>query len=71
MFIGRRGAIKIIAGAVTALGVRPARGEDQNAAIFRDVCILGGGASGTYTAVRLRDIGKSLGFSCRARSVVD
>lgn len=28
--------------------------------LVRDVCILGGGASGTYAAVRLRDAGKSV-----------
>ncbi len=28
--------------------------------IIRDVCILGGGSSGTYSAIRLRDFGKSV-----------
>lgn len=28
--------------------------------INRDVCIIGGGSSGTYTAVRLTDLGQSV-----------
>jgi heterodisulfide reductase subunit A-like polyferredoxin len=28
--------------------------------ITRDVCIIGGGASGTYGAIRLNDLGKSV-----------
>src|SRR5437667_11450919 len=28
--------------------------------ITRDVCVIGGGATGTYSAIRLRDMGKSL-----------
>ncbi|MEV4515227.1 FAD-dependent oxidoreductase [Dactylosporangium sp. NPDC049525] len=28
--------------------------------IRRDVCVIGGGSSGTYTAVRLRDLGRSV-----------
>lgn len=58
MAIGRRDVLKVIAGAATTLGVRGARAEGP--AIHRDVCILGGGSSGTYTAVRLRDLGKSV-----------
>ena len=28
--------------------------------ITRDVCIIGGGSTGTYSAIRLRDMGKSV-----------
>ena len=28
--------------------------------IIRDVCVIGGGSSGTYTATRLRDSNKSV-----------
>ena len=28
--------------------------------IFRDVCVVGGGSSGTYAAVRLTDMGKTV-----------
>ncbi len=28
--------------------------------ITRDVCVIGGGSSGTYAAIRLRDMGKSV-----------
>jgi hypothetical protein len=59
MHIGRRSILKIIAGAAATLSVRRAR-ADKGGAIHRDVCILGGGGSGTYTAVRLRDLGKSV-----------
>jgi hypothetical protein len=60
MTIGRRDILKIVA-AGAALGVKKARGEEASGEpIRRDVCILGGGSSGTYTAVRLRDLGKSV-----------
>lgn len=32
----------------------------QSKKIVRDVCVLGGGSAGTYTAIRLRDLGKSV-----------
>ncbi|KAL3460017.1 hypothetical protein BJX64DRAFT_193464 [Aspergillus heterothallicus] len=34
--------------------------EKGRSIITRDVCIIGGGASGTYAAVRLRELGKSV-----------
>jgi hypothetical protein len=40
--------------ALAATGTRPAP------VIERDVVVLGGGSSGTYTAVRLRDLGRSV-----------
>jgi hypothetical protein len=33
---------------------------DGDTVIERDVCVIGGGSSGTYTAVRLTDLGKSV-----------
>jgi heterodisulfide reductase subunit A-like polyferredoxin len=60
MAIGRRDLLKGIAvGAAGGLTVKGAP-RDSGAVIFRDVCVLGGGSSGTYTAVRLRDLGKSV-----------
>jgi hypothetical protein len=60
MAIGRRDLLKGIAvGAAGGLTVKGAP-SDSGAVIFRDVCVLGGGSSGTYTAVRLRDLGKSV-----------
>jgi hypothetical protein len=52
------------AAAATALAARPAAAwassEDTGRIIERDVVVVGGGSSGTYTAVRLRDLGKSV-----------
>src|SRR5438445_679085 len=63
----RRQALRTMAGtaaAATAIAARPAAGwassEDAGRIIERDVAVLGGGSSGTYTAVRLRDLGKSV-----------
>src|SRR5262245_48490185 len=61
MSIRRRDVLKgLAAGAVTAnlRGAWADTGDD--AAIHRDVCVIGGGSAGTYTAVRLRDLGKSV-----------
>jgi hypothetical protein len=33
---------------------------DDAAVITRDVCVVGGGSTGTYSAIRLRDMGKSV-----------
>lgn len=52
------------AAAGTALAATPAAAwassEDAGRIIERDVVVVGGGSSGTYTAVRLRDLGKSV-----------
>ncbi|RCI16038.1 hypothetical protein L249_2318 [Ophiocordyceps polyrhachis-furcata BCC 54312] len=42
------------------LAFRAVSEEDEPTIISRDVCILGGGSSGTYAAVRLKDQGKSV-----------
>jgi NAD(P)-binding Rossmann-like domain len=54
------------AGAAAGLGVLTpgtalaAQGSAQGQVIERDVVVIGGGSSGTYTAVRLTDLGKSV-----------
>src|SRR5262245_50148167 len=64
MGIRRRDVLKMagysIAGlAGTSVGLRAASGDDGRP-IIRDVCVIGGGSAGTYAAVRLRDMGKSV-----------
>jgi hypothetical protein len=65
MRLTRRQALKTLAGtgaAVTAAslgGITPAKAAVGDV-IERDVCIIGGGSAGTYTAVRLRDLGRSV-----------
>jgi hypothetical protein len=67
----RRQALKTMAGTAAAATALPAAGPAASASaatadtancriIERDVAIVGGGSSGTYTAVRLRDLGKSV-----------
>jgi Flavin containing amine oxidoreductase len=64
----RRQALRTMAAgtaaAATALAARPAAAwassPDVGRIIERDVVVVGGGSSGTYTAVRLRDLGKSV-----------
>jgi hypothetical protein len=65
----RRQVIKVVAGTGVAAGLGPlapgtaraAMGTgDGDIVIERDVCVLGGGDSGTYTAVRLTDFGQSV-----------
>ncbi len=36
------------------------RATVERTVLERDVCVIGGGASGTYSAVRLRDAGRSV-----------
>ncbi len=60
MGIDRRQVLGGIAsvGLATALDIRDAAAQGD--AIERDVCIVGGGAAGTYAALRLRDEGRSV-----------
>ncbi|WP_127355807.1 FAD-dependent oxidoreductase [Actinacidiphila soli] len=69
MELTRKQAVKAMVGAgiAVAAGLRPgvaiaasgtARGHGS--VIERDVCVIGGGSSGTYTALRLQDLGKSV-----------
>ena len=66
MGLTRKNVLKLIGatGAATALGAQlPAAASASASAsdvITRDVAIIGGGATGTYAAVRLRDLGKSV-----------
>jgi hypothetical protein len=71
MSLTRKQALKtmigsgVAAAAGLATGLRPgtalaATGARPAPVIERDVVVLGGGSSGTYTAVRLRDLGRSV-----------
>lgn len=63
MGLTRKAAIKVIGGSGLAAAGVVAAGETATAAppvLRRDVCVLGGGSSGTYAAVRLRDLGHSV-----------
>ncbi|MDQ7910229.1 FAD-dependent oxidoreductase [Phytohabitans sp. ZYX-F-186] len=55
--------------AASASPAHPASASGEGAgggAIRRDVCVIGGGSSGTYAAVRLRDLGHSVAVVERA-----
>jgi len=60
MGLGRRQVLEAIAsvGVATGLGAREAVAHGGD--IERDVCIIGGGAAGTYAALGLRDRGRSV-----------
>jgi hypothetical protein len=60
MKLGRREALGALGslGLATGLGTREAAAKGGT--IERDVCIVGGGAAGTYAALGLRDRGKSV-----------
>jgi hypothetical protein len=65
MHLTRKQALKTMVGTGVAITVlRPdtalASGGSRERVIERDVCVIGGGSSGTYTAVRLRDLGRSV-----------
>jgi hypothetical protein len=74
MGLTRKDALRILSGtgvaaataalvpdsAAAAAGASPARGGEGGGVIRRDVCVIGGGATGTYAAVRLRDLGHSV-----------
>lgn len=55
----------VIAGCIGLAAALPSGYDDETyytkeETITRDVCIIGGGATGTYSAIRLRDMGKSV-----------
>jgi hypothetical protein len=65
----RKQALKVLAGTgvAAAVGMHPGVAAAADGVhgggpkvIERDVCVIGGGSSGTYTAVRLRDLGRSV-----------
>src|SRR6185312_11657049 len=64
MGLRRRDVLKVaaasVAGATAGSLARDASASHGLETIERDVCIIGGGSSGTYAAVRLRDMGKSV-----------
>jgi hypothetical protein len=63
MGLNRRELLKFISYSMAGLAtsLRPWKAvADRCPVIKRDVCILGGGSSGAFTAVRLRDAGKSV-----------
>lgn len=49
-----------VASAGTGQAPRTAAAAGAAQTVNRDVCIVGGGSSGTYTAIRLRDLGMSV-----------
>lgn len=61
MRVRRRDVLKLIVSgaAATTLGAKNAHAFGGGA-IHRDVCIIGGGSAGTYAAVKLRDLGRSV-----------
>ena len=61
MDVRRRDVLKLLvsSAAGSALATRPAKAA-EGGAIHRDVCVIGGGSAGTYSAVRLRDLGHSV-----------
>jgi hypothetical protein len=66
MELTRKEALKLaVAGAGTAFAARAGTSAEEtngrgDSVITRDVAIIGGGATGTYSAIRLRDLGKSV-----------
>lgn len=60
MTLTRKQLLKAMAGAGAAVMVTPQAHASSGRVIQRDVCVIGGGASGSYAAVRLRDLGRSV-----------
>ncbi|RSM77322.1 FAD-dependent oxidoreductase [Kibdelosporangium aridum] len=60
MTLTRKQLLKAMAGAGAAVIVTPQAHASGSRVIERDVCVIGGGASGSYAAVRLRDLGRSV-----------
>jgi hypothetical protein len=61
MPLTRRSALGVLAGSGVAAAVAaPEAARAESVVIRRDVCVIGGGSSGTYTAIRLRDLGLSV-----------
>jgi len=74
MGVTRKDALRILGGtgvAAATAALAPgsaasASGGPSGGVIRRDVCVIGGGATGTYAAVRLRDLGHSVAVVERA-----
>jgi hypothetical protein len=63
MHLRRRSILKFLsysAAGIAATQLRPRSASARTTTIERDVCVIGGGSSGTFTAVQLRDAGKSV-----------
>jgi hypothetical protein len=60
MGIARRQVLRGIASMGLAAGLDARDATAKNEVVERDVCIVGGGAAGTYAALRLRDQGRSV-----------
>lgn len=63
MRLRRRNVLKLLSYSVAGLattGLRSRSASAKTTTLERDVCVLGGGSSGTFTAVSLRDAGKSV-----------
>ncbi|GAA4442098.1 FAD-dependent oxidoreductase [Phytohabitans houttuyneae] len=69
MGVTRKDALRILGGtgvAAAAAALAPGSAAAASGVIRRDVCVIGGGASGAYAAVRLRDLGHSVAVVERA-----
>jgi hypothetical protein len=70
MGVTRKDALRILGGtgvaAATAALAPASPASASGGVIRRDVCVIGGGSSGTYAAVRLRDLGLSVAVVERA-----
>ena len=64
MTVRRRDVLKVATSSAAAAAAAKLTGRSAWASearrIVRDVCVLGGGSAGTYTAVQLRNLGKSV-----------
>jgi hypothetical protein len=64
MTVRRRDVLKVAVSAAAAAAATKVAGRNAWASpstrIVRDVCVLGGGSAGTYAAIRLRNLGKSV-----------
>src|SRR5882724_8011733 len=63
MHLRRRSILKFLsysAAGLAATQLRPRSASARTTTIERDVCVIGGGSSGTFSAVQLRDAGKSV-----------
>lgn len=63
MRLRRRNVLKLLSYSVAGLaatGLRTRSASAKTTVIERDVCVIGGGSSGTFTAVNVRDAGKSV-----------
>ncbi len=60
MSLRRRELLKVMGASGLGIGSATKEATAKRGEIERDVCIIGGGAAGTYAALRLRDLGKSV-----------